>query len=188
MLNINEKIKQIYDPLDKGYEPFLFSMEDSALLCDEYGDPIEAVAMIKNYDQVMIQASKVTDDSDFYTPELTTTTAGYASNIIQLIIDAANCLKGHDKEGAARYADAVYAAQTTLSLYIADLGNKSEFIDFNLNRLTNNKYTLQEQQNDYEATDLATETTTWKMIESIYNSSLQMSASVIPMSIFNFMS
>lgn len=112
---------------------------------------------------------------------------GYSSNIIQLTLDAAAALRGHDKLEAAKYADALFAAQTNLTLSIANIGNKEEFIDFNTDRITNNIYTLYEQQNNLEGTDLGTEITNWKVLEAVYNATLQMSATVVPMSIFNFM-
>lgn len=115
------------------------------------------------------------------------TPTGYSDNIIQLVYDAAACLRSHDKLGAAKFADQLFASQTNLSLSIAGIGNREEFIDFNLERLTNNEYSLSEQQNDLEGADLGVEITNWKVMEAIYNATLQMSTSVVPMSIFNFM-
>ncbi|MDR0820920.1 MAG: hypothetical protein LBN40_00440 [Oscillospiraceae bacterium] len=112
---------------------------------------------------------------------------GYSNNIIQLTIDAANCLKSGDKLGAAKYADALFAIQTNLSLAIAQIGNQEEFIDFNLDRLVNNRFTLLDQQNELEGADMGTEITNWKALEAAYNATLQLSAKTIPMSIFNFM-
>ena len=59
---------------------------------------------------------------------------------------------------------------------------------YNTNRLTNNMETLLEQQNNLEGTDMGAETTNWKTLEAIYNVSLQFASSVIPMSIFQFIS
>ena len=111
---------------------------------------------------------------------------GYANNIIQLTLDAAACLKSGDKKGAARYADMLFASQTTLSLSIAEIGNQEKFIEFNQERITNNLYTLMSKQNDLEGTDLASEITNWKVLTSIYDASLQMGTSTIPKSIFDF--
>jgi flagellar hook-associated protein 3 len=126
--------------------------------------------------------------SGYLTPKVTTVPSGFSNNIIQLTIDAANALMSHDKLLAAQYADAIFAAQTNVSLTIADIGNREEFIEFNQERLTNNTFSLDEQQNNYEYTDLASATTAQKVMESLFNVTLQMSASVLPMSIFSFMS
>ncbi len=132
---------------------------------------------------------KTTDPSfvNYDQADFTETPVGYSNNIIQLTLDAAACLRSGDKEGAAKYADALFKIQTNLLLKIADVGNKDEFIDFNLDRVTNSLYTLSEQQNNTEYTDLGTEITNWKVMDALYNATLQMSAQIIPMSIFNFM-
>jgi flagellar hook-associated protein 3 len=128
------------------------------------------------------------EDSGYLTADVSSTVEGFPLNIIQLTIDAANALMSHDKLKAAQYADAIYAAQTNISLTIAEIGNREEFIEFNQERLTNNTFSLEEQQNNYEYTDLASATTAQKVMESLFNVTLQMSASVLPMSIFSFMS
>lgn len=119
--------------------------------------------------------------------DINTKSDGYSINIIQLTLDAARALRSGDKKLAARYADKIFASQTTLSLSIADIGNKEKFIDFNLDRLTNNQYSLYDRQNSLEGTDLGTEITNWKMLESIYNASLQMGTATLSRSIFDFM-
>lgn len=141
-------------------------------------------------------AFKVSDGSELYVTnnasaatqaEIEKTSTGYSNNFIQLTLDAAEALRSGDKQLTARYADLVYASQTTLSLSIAEIGNKEEFIDFNLERLTNNRYSLYEQQNNLEATDLGTEITNWKVLEAVYNASLQMGTQTLSKSIFDFM-
>lgn len=123
---------------------------------------------------------------DYETIDMKAMPKGYSNNIIQLTLDAAECLRSGDKQGAARYADVLFASQTHLSLTIADIGNKEEFIDFNLQRNVNNEYSLDERQNDLEFTDLGTEITNFKVLEAVYNATMQMGASALPMSIFNF--
>lgn len=112
----------------------------------------------------------------------------YSSNIIQSILDAAEYIRGGDGEEIAKYADHIYALQTKVSLTLAKIGNTERFIEFNQERITNNLETLTGRQNDLESTDFPSETTTWKMLGSIYSATLQMSGSVIPQSIFQFIS
>ncbi len=112
----------------------------------------------------------------------------YSNNIIQSILDAAQIIRTGDGTEIARYADHIYSLQTKVSLTLADIGNSTKFIEFNQERITNNLETLTGRQNDLESTDFPSETTTWKMLGSIYSATLQMSGSVIPQSIFQFIS
>ena len=113
---------------------------------------------------------------------------GDSKNIIQITLDAANAVRKGDKIAAMDYIDKLRAAQTSVSVAHADIGNKQEYIEYNKNRLTSNMETLLEQQNNLEGTDMGAETTNWKTLEAIYNVSLQFASSVIPMSIFQFIS
>ena len=103
-------------------------------------------------------------------------------------MDAAEYIRNGNGEEIARYADHLYALQTKVSLTLANIGNTTRFIEFNQERITNNLETLTGRQNDLESTDFPSETTTWKMLGSIYSATLQMSGSVIPQSIFQFIS
>ncbi len=113
---------------------------------------------------------------------------GYANNIVQLLLDSAAYLREGDQDMVARYADLIYAAQAPLSVTIAELGTNDKFIEFNENRIDEILLNLSDKQNDLEITDLPTEITNYKVLETIYNASLQMGASMIPMSIFNYIS
>ena len=113
---------------------------------------------------------------------------GDSKNIIQITLDAAQAVREGDKIKAMDYIDKLRAAQTSVSVAHADIGNKQEYIEYNTNRLTNNMETLLEQQNNLEGTDMGAETTNWKTLDAIYNVSLQFASSVIPMSIFQFIS
>lgn len=113
---------------------------------------------------------------------------GYSKNIIQLVLDAGKMLRKGDHQMVARYADLIYAAQSNLSIAIADLGTNSKFIEFNEDRLADVMINLKEKQNDIESTDLPSEITRWKVLESVYNASLQMGSSVLSQSIFNYIS
>lgn len=130
----------------------------------------------------------VTNASDADTQLEYTEHGGYAKNIMQLVLDAAGYLREGDQDMVARYADLIYAAQAPLSVAIADLGTNDQFIEFNETRIENTLLNLSDKQNDLEITDLATEITNYKVLETIYNATLQMGAQMIPMSIFNYMS
>ena len=95
-------------------------------------------------------------------------------------------LRKGEHQMVARYADLIYAAQSNLSIAIADLGTNSKFIEFNQDRLDDVLINLKDKQNDIESTDLPSEITRWKVLESVYNASLQMGSSVLSQSIFNY--
>ncbi len=113
---------------------------------------------------------------------------GYAKNIMQLVLDAGSYLRKGDQQMVARYADLIYAAQSNLSMAITDLGTHSKFIEFNEDRINEIQINLNDKQNDIESTDLPTEITKWKVLESVYNASLQMGASILSQTIFNYIS
>lgn len=114
--------------------------------------------------------------------------AAYSNNIIQSILDAAKIIRTGDGDEIAKYADHIYSLQTKVSLTLAKIGTQTKFIEFNQTRLTNNLTTLQERENDLYGTDFATESTNLKNYDAIYSATLQMSAMVVPQSIFDFMS
>ena len=110
---------------------------------------------------------------------------GFPSNIIQLAVDASKSVAASD-DRIMLYADLLSASRSALSLAISNIGTQQAFIDFNIERLTNNMYTLKERENLLEHPDMGKEITDQKVLEMLYNASLQMSAATIPMSLFNF--
>jgi flagellin-like hook-associated protein FlgL len=112
---------------------------------------------------------------------------GFPNNIIQLTLDAARSVRAGTDELTAKYADLVFAAGSSLSLAIANIGSEQKFIEFNQERLMNNMLSLREQENFLEYPDMGETIMQQKILEMIYNATLQMSAATIPMSIFSFM-
>lgn len=110
----------------------------------------------------------------------------YSNNYIQLTLDAARALRNGDIEYANGCIDRIVTANENLLVEIADLGCNEEFISFNLDRITTREENLLERQNDLEGADVKKEITLWKTYEAMYNACLQMSSSVVPNSIFNY--
>lgn len=110
----------------------------------------------------------------------------YSNNYIQLTLDAARALRQGDIEYANGCIDRIVTANENLLVEIADLGCNEEFISFNIDRITTREENLSERQVDLEATDAKSEITLWKTYEAMYNACLQMSSSVVPNSIFNY--
>lgn len=114
--------------------------------------------------------------------------ATYSKNYIQVTIDAAAALRRGDIEYANACIDMIVTSSENLLVEIADLGNAEEYIEFNTNRFDTRILNLQDRQETLEATNLEEEITLYKTYEAIYNACLQMSSSVIPNSIFNYIS
>ncbi len=110
----------------------------------------------------------------------------YSNNYIQLTLDAARALREGDIDYANGIIDRLVESNEKLLVEIADLGCNEEFIDFNISRLTVRDENLAERQNDLEIIDPAKQITLWKQYEAMYNACLQMSSSVVPQSIFNY--
>lgn len=111
----------------------------------------------------------------------------YSNNYIQLTLDAARALRNGDLEYANGCIDRIVSANENLLVEIADLGCNEEFIDFNLTRITTREENLAERQNELEFIDPEKAITLWKTYEALYNACLQMSSTVVPNSIFNYM-
>ena len=111
----------------------------------------------------------------------------YSNNYIQLTLDAARALRHGDIEYANGCIDRIVTASESLLAQIADIGCNEDFCDFNIERLTTREENLDERQNELEITDPEYQITLWKTFEAYYNACLQMSASVVPNSIFNYM-
>ena len=110
----------------------------------------------------------------------------FPKNIIQLTLDAAAAVRADNGCLTALYADIIFEEMSSLLIAITDLGTEQAFIDFNIERLTNNMFSLKTRENELEWADMHREMTTMKILEMIYNATLQMSATITPMSIFNF--
>ncbi len=110
----------------------------------------------------------------------------FSYNYIQLTLDAARALREGDIEYANACIDRIVTSNEKLLVEIADMGCNEEFIDFNISRLTVRDENLAERQNDLEIIDPAKQITLWKQYEAMYNACLQMSSSVVPQSIFDY--
>ncbi len=111
---------------------------------------------------------------------------GDSLNVIQLTYDAAEALRNGDKQTCFRLLDKIHAAKETVLIGVTNFGAKSEAIEFHLTKVENDRYNLQVQQKDIEASDLTQEITDLKSAQAAYNATLQMGSQVIPQSIFDF--
>ena len=112
----------------------------------------------------------------------------FSKNYIQLTLDAAKALRNGDMDYANGCIDKIVSATENLLVEIADLGCNEEYIDFTIERYDTRELNLKERQKTLEATDLESEITLMKTYEALYNAALQMSSTVVPNSIFNYIS
>lgn len=112
----------------------------------------------------------------------------YSKNYMQLTLDAAKALRDGDLDYAAQCIDRIVSASENLLVEIAELGSAEEFIEFNQSRFETRELNLKDRQDTLEATDLESEITLYKTYEALYNACLQMSGTVIPNTIFNYIS
>ena len=112
----------------------------------------------------------------------------YSNNYLQVTLDAAAALRRGDINYANACIDRIVSSSENLLVEIADLGNSEEYIEFNQTRFDTRTLNLKERQKDLEATDLESEITLMKTYEALYNACLQMSSSIVPNSIFNYIS
>ena len=143
----------------------------------------DGVVTAYNGDPVSVTSMLVGKEDD---PEITQRDVIYSNNYIQLTIDAARALREGDIDYANGCIDRIVSSNEHLLVQIADLGCNEDFIDFNIEKLTTRETNLAERQNELEVTDAEKEITLWKTYEALYNACLQMSSSVVPNSIFNY--
>lgn len=146
---------------------------------------IDADGVVTTYDGNPVAVTSIEKGTD-KDPAVAGRNVIYSNNYIQLTIDAARALRAGDIDYANGCIDRIVMANEHLLVQIADLGCNEDFIDFNLEKLTTRELNLSERQNDLEVTDLEKEITLWKTYEALYNACLQMSSSVVPNSIFNY--
>lgn len=149
---------------------------------DDFNIDADGVVTAKDGKSVLIS-----NDTDLLTRAVVERERIYSNNYIQLTLDAARALRTGDIDYANGCIDKIVKSNEHLLLEIADLGCNEDFIDFNIERITTREYNLDERQNDLEAADPEYLITLWKQYEAYYNACLQMSSTVIPNSIFNYM-
>ena len=111
---------------------------------------------------------------------------GDSKNIIQLTFDAANALNRGDLKTVNRLIDKLDNAHKTVLSSIVTLGTKQNDIDFYIDKNEDYRTNLKEKQNKTEGCDLTTEIINLESAKAAYSASLQIGASTVPNSIFDF--
>lgn len=111
---------------------------------------------------------------------------GDPKNVVSLTLSIVNSLRAGDKDRALALSSKLDEANSALLISIADIGNRSEYIEFNLERVNSNRFNLLSEQNDAESIDMAAELINYEVLQLAYNATLQMGATLIPPSIFDY--
>ena len=110
----------------------------------------------------------------------------FSNNFVQLIYDAADALRAGDVSRANATIDLLDHANTGVLTEITTLGSKYKSTEFYLDKDEEYKSSLLERQNDVEGCDMNEEITNMNAMQAAYNAMLQLSANVLPRSIFDF--
>lgn len=110
----------------------------------------------------------------------------FSNNFVQLIYDAADALRAGDVSRANATIDLLDNSNTGILTEITTLGSKYKSTEFYLDKDEEYKSSLLERQNDVEGCDMNEEITNMNAMQAAYNAMLQLSANVLPRSIFDF--
>ncbi len=109
-------------------------------------------------------------------------------SLFNKIADTLDPAKGSfDHEEAGRLLEKLKDAQSNLMLDVTKLGDKCNFMDFNVKRFNDNILGLQKGQNIAESVNPAEVIIDMKSYEYIYKSTLSMGTKLLQQSIFDFM-
>lgn len=110
----------------------------------------------------------------------------FSNNFIQLIYDAADALRAGDVSRANATIDLLDNANSGILNEITSLGANQKSTEFYLEKTEDYIVSLKERQNDVEGCDMNEEITNMEATEAAYNAMLQLSGSILPKSIFDF--
>lgn len=110
----------------------------------------------------------------------------YSKNYVQLIFDAAQALENGDVEYANATLDRFYDANAHVLTEITTLGSKQNSMDFYMTKNDDYRMSLKERQNNVEGCDMNQQIIDLEATKAAYNAILQMSSTILPKSIFDF--
>ncbi len=112
---------------------------------------------------------------------------GNSMNIIQFVGDVADALNTNDMDQLREYIDVSKEVHSDLTMAIADIGVRTNFMDVTTNRYEEDIDALKESQNDLETADLEEESINYQIYQRAWSVSLQLGSQLLPTSIFDFM-
>jgi flagellar hook-associated protein 3 FlgL len=114
---------------------------------------------------------------------------GFATNLIQLTLDAAAVAEEGDIEKVwelSRYIDKTDEASTNIRTAITELGVRYTSLEYYTSKNEDSRNALLDRQLTVEGTDIYKEITDYFAIQAAYDASLKMGANILPKSIFDF--
>jgi flagellar hook-associated protein 3 FlgL len=114
---------------------------------------------------------------------------GYATNLIQLTLDAAAIASTGDLEQVdelSKYIDKTDDSSTNIRTSITELGVRYTSLEYYTSKNEDARNALFERQNTVEGVDIYSEITNYYAIQAAYDASLKMGANILPRSIFDF--
>lgn len=112
---------------------------------------------------------------------------GLPNNLITLFDKIATDLENNDSAALTEDLGHIQNRHAEYLVQLTNIGNRSSFLDENLDRIENEITGLKTRQDDLEAVDIEEELIYNNTYYSAYQISLQLGSKVMPMSIFNFM-
>ncbi len=111
------------------------------------------------------------------------------NNVIVLLGDIANMLESasFDSKELQPYYDTFQKQQTTLLTSLSDIGSKTKLLENTSERLADLQISVTQSIANTSSTDYSTSIMEYKMQEIVCNVSMQLGASVIPNSLFDFL-
>ncbi|HHY51839.1 MAG TPA: flagellar hook-associated protein FlgL [Clostridiales bacterium] len=91
-----------------------------------------------------------------------------------------------DPDKAGSILDRFQAASNNVNVAMTKLGSDSQYLEFTINRLEDEKLNLYERQTQLEAADPEEAIMNFKMQEYVYNAALQMGQRLLQPTLFNF--
>lgn len=110
----------------------------------------------------------------------------FSQNFVQLIFDTADALRAGDISRVNAAIDLLDKSNTGILTEITTLGAKYKSTEFYLDKGEEYEMSLKERQNDVEGCDMNEEITNMDAMQAAYSAMLQLSANILPKSIFDF--
>lgn len=116
-------------------------------------------------------------------------TTGLPNNVYEIMKEMSKCLKEDnlDRDRLNALLEAGHQKQNGVVIALTNVGTKSKFIEYNVDRLTADNATLQKTRSDVEDVKMEEESIFNKVYESSWLITLQLGTKIIPPSIFDYM-
>ncbi|MFA9380358.1 MAG: hypothetical protein ACERKO_04785 [Acetanaerobacterium sp.] len=114
---------------------------------------------------------------------------GLENNICDALTSISRLMRAEpfDNETAKLYVDKLSGQHSDTLTAVADIGNRINYIEYNVDRLSADTLTLQETQNGVEIIDPAEAITSFKSEEAAYKTCLQIGPRLIQNSLFDYL-